>query len=104
MNTQIITNIKKGRIFTFDVPSIMSIKHSPREKDSLLCEHQYGEKYTFSYETMEDMYFAICKNGMYLDCKWRIEKETNNLYVKIKNKWSERWEPYVPGEYIIKFI
>ena len=104
MNKQQINKIKKGYTFTFDVPSIMSIKHSPNEQDSLLCEHQYGERYTFSYETLEDMYFAIYKNGMYLDCEWKIEKETRNLYVYIKNRVSERWESYIPGEYMIKLL
>ena len=104
MNKQQINKIKKGYTFMFDVPSIMSIKYSPNEEDSLLCEHQYGERYTFSYETLEDMYFAISKNGIYLDCKWKIEKETRNLYVHIKNGFSERWESYIPGEYMIKFV
>ena len=104
MNKQTISKIKKGYTFTFDVPSIMSIKHSPKETDSLLCEHQYGERYSFSYETNDDMFFAIYRDGMYMDCKWKIEKETNNLYVNIRNRFGHKWQEYIPGEYVIKIL
>ena len=100
MNNQKINRLKKGNVFTFDVPFIMSIKKSPKEEQSLLCEHQYGEKYAFKNETDNHMFFVVYKNGKELDCKWIIEKETNILYVSIISEW----ELYIPGEYVIKFI
>lgn len=101
---RIIPKIKTGKLFTFDMPTVFSIKLSPRETDSIYCEHQYGQTYKYKYETSESIYFAVYLNGTYVDCKWKIEKATHNLYVKIHNSKGDKWELYIPGEYIIKLI
>jgi hypothetical protein len=103
MNRNILKTIKGGMPFKFDVPVTMSIKRSPMELDCLKCEHQYNETYIFRCETEDNLHFALCRNNNNIDCKWRIEKHTNNLYVYIKNS-STGWEQYCPGEYVIKVL
>ena len=104
MNKNILKNIKNGKPFKFDVPLTMSIKRSPNELDCLKCEHQYNETYIFRYETEDYLHFALCRNNnIIVDCKWKIEKYTNILYVYIKNS-STGWERYSPGEYVIKVL
>ena len=104
MNFNKLISLRRGYMFTFDNPTIMSIKRSPSDVNSMLHEHQYGEKYSLSYETNEYIHFAIYKNGMYIDCKWKIEKQTYDLLVYIKNKLGDKWVRYVPGEYVIKVL
>jgi len=104
MNFNKLVNMRRGYMFTFDRPSIMSIKRSPSEQYALLHEHQYNEKYLLSYETREHIYFAILKNGIYMDCKWKMEKETYDILVYIKNRPGDKWIRYIPGEYTVKML
>lgn len=104
MNFNKLISIRRGCMFKFDRPSITTIKRSPSEYYSCLHEHQYGEKYVLSYETDAHIYFAILKNGIYQDCKWRMEKETFHILIYIKTRFGESWERYAPGEYVIKML
>jgi len=102
MNFNTLVNMRRGYTFAFDNPSITSIKRSPPEYDACLHEHQYNEMYILTHETHVHFHFAIFKNGVYKDCKWKMEKETYNIMVYIKNKSECYWERYVPGEFVIK--
>lgn len=104
MNFNKLVSLRRGYMFTFDRPTIMSIKRSPSEHHAMLHEHQYGEKYILSYETQEYVHFAILKNGVYKDCKWKLDKQTYDILVYIKNRIGDKWVRYVPGEYVIKTL
>lgn len=91
-----LIQIRRGYKFVFDTPTIMSIKRSPKEKNAMICEHQYGVKYRLKKETHEYQTYEC--NG--IECEWKLNHKTYELYVKIGLKW----EIYLPGEYVIKVL